>query len=153
MDEGGDNEQTTEESVGRVARREDLAARLLHDACASVHEDDDNERVVGASALLGRQLGLTPEALVGTPFLDLVAIDDRARVKAHRASEKELRRSAPLVCFLRCANGDLIRVLSRMERLPAQHLKCCTTIPLNDSTHYSEDDITTSKDLLMMAQM
>ena len=27
----------------------------------------------------------------------------------------------------------------------------CTTVPLNDSTHYSEDDITTSSELVKMA--
>ena len=82
----------------------------------------------------------------------MVAPDEKDRVAAHRSFEREHNKTIPLVVFMRCANGDLIRVMSRMENI-AGYVKVCTTVPLNDSTHYSEDDITTSRDLVMMANM
>ena len=45
---------------------------------------------------------------------------------------------------------EYIRTLTRMESV-RDHCKICVTVPLHDSTHYSEDEIRTSKDLVDMA--
>ena len=116
----------------------------------SVHSPDDDETFVSTSAAFDAQLGYAGADLVGVKFRDLVAEDDRHRIAAHRDLEKEHGKAVPLVVFVRCASGDLMRVMARMD--PVAGHKVCTIIPLNDSTHYSVDDVAMSKDLLTMAK-
>lgn len=136
--------------LDNFSRREDIVSRMMQDVMHSIHGIDDDERVVAASDHFMHQLGYESSQLSGVKFVDLVAPDDKDRVAAHRSFEREHKKAIPLVVFMRCGNGELIRVMSRMETV-ANHIKVCTTVPLNDSTHYSEDDITTSSELVKMA--
>ena len=89
-----------------------------------------------------------------TPYSDFFNEDSQERLRVHRQLERGMKQSLPIVLFQRCMTGggkeEFIRVVSRME-LVGGHCKFNITIPLNDSTHYSGEDLKTSQDLIDMA--
>ena len=80
-----------------------------------MHEADADEKFISTSNAFDMQLGYKGRDLVGLKFRDLVAEDDRHKILAHREFEAEHGKTVPLVVFVRCATGDLMRVMVRMD--------------------------------------